>query len=182
MSHPSSINVWLIFSFHVRVEVFTAVTMKNAVFWDVVPCRSCVNRHFGGVYYLHLQGRKICEQQGTSISRWLQTEWPVEMTQLYKNKKGGRVGHMGNQERGGEGSVEMSQQVAGKSQIRTGWGVGGQARLPCRHWPNSLRAKMPSMHWPGVMFWRFLERADERLPWFSETKFPPPCSYYWDGA
>jgi hypothetical protein len=26
----------------VRFEVFTAVTMKNAVFWDVAPCRSCV--------------------------------------------------------------------------------------------------------------------------------------------
>jgi hypothetical protein len=28
----------------VRAEIFTAVTMKNAVFWDVAPCRSCVNR------------------------------------------------------------------------------------------------------------------------------------------
>jgi hypothetical protein len=25
----------------VRFEVFTAVTMKNAVFWDVTPCGSC---------------------------------------------------------------------------------------------------------------------------------------------
>jgi hypothetical protein len=31
----------------VRFEVFTAVTMKNAVFWDVTPSRSCVNRRFG---------------------------------------------------------------------------------------------------------------------------------------
>jgi hypothetical protein len=30
----------------VRFEVFTAVTMKSAVFWDVAPCRSCVNRRF----------------------------------------------------------------------------------------------------------------------------------------
>jgi hypothetical protein len=30
----------------VRFEVFTAVTMKNAVFWDVTPCRPCVNRRF----------------------------------------------------------------------------------------------------------------------------------------
>jgi hypothetical protein len=22
--------------------------MKNTVFWNVAPCRSCVNRHFGG--------------------------------------------------------------------------------------------------------------------------------------
>jgi hypothetical protein len=28
--------------------------MKNAVFWDVAPCRSCVNRRFGGTYRLHV--------------------------------------------------------------------------------------------------------------------------------
>lgn len=33
---------------HVRFEVFTELTMKNAVFWYVVPCRFCVNRRFGG--------------------------------------------------------------------------------------------------------------------------------------
>jgi hypothetical protein len=32
----------------VRFEVFTAVTMKNVVFWDVMPCGSCKNRRFGG--------------------------------------------------------------------------------------------------------------------------------------
>jgi hypothetical protein len=52
----------------VRFEVFTEVTMKNAVFWDVAPCRSCVNRRFGGTYRLHLQGRKI-RDRGTSLSR-----------------------------------------------------------------------------------------------------------------
>jgi hypothetical protein len=31
----------------VRFEVFTAVTMKNAVFLDVTPCGSCKNRRFG---------------------------------------------------------------------------------------------------------------------------------------
>jgi hypothetical protein len=71
----------------VRFEIFTAVTMKNAVFWDVAPCISCVNRRLGGTYRLHLQGRKIVER-GTSVSRWLQTEPAVENTQLYKNRKG----------------------------------------------------------------------------------------------
>jgi hypothetical protein len=52
----------------VRFEVFTAVTMKNAVFWDVAPCRSCVNRRFGGTYRLHLQGR-IIRGRGTNVSR-----------------------------------------------------------------------------------------------------------------
>jgi hypothetical protein len=32
----------------VRFEVFTAVTMKNDVLWDVTPCGSCKNRRFGG--------------------------------------------------------------------------------------------------------------------------------------
>jgi hypothetical protein len=45
--------------------------MKNAVFWDMAPCSSCVNWRFGGTYRLHLQGRKISEQ-GASVSRWFQ--------------------------------------------------------------------------------------------------------------
>jgi hypothetical protein len=36
--------------------------MKNAVFWDVALCRSCVNRCFGG----------------TGVNKWLQTEPPVD--------------------------------------------------------------------------------------------------------
>jgi cytidine deaminase len=31
-----------------KIEVFTAVTMKNGVFWDVTPCGSCKNRRFEG--------------------------------------------------------------------------------------------------------------------------------------
>jgi hypothetical protein len=33
---------------YVRFEVFTAVTMKNVVFWDVTQCGYCKNRRFGG--------------------------------------------------------------------------------------------------------------------------------------
>jgi hypothetical protein len=35
-------------SYCARFEVFTAVTMKNGVFWDVTPCGSCENRRFEG--------------------------------------------------------------------------------------------------------------------------------------
>jgi hypothetical protein len=28
-----------------------AVTMKNAIFWDVTPCGSCKNQHFGGTHH-----------------------------------------------------------------------------------------------------------------------------------
>jgi hypothetical protein len=52
---------------------YLSSNLKNAIFWDVAPCRSCVNRRFRGTYRLHLQGRKICEP-GTSVSRCLQTE------------------------------------------------------------------------------------------------------------
>jgi hypothetical protein len=41
---------------HVRFDVFTTVTMKNAIFWDVTPYGSCKNQHFGGTYCLHHQG------------------------------------------------------------------------------------------------------------------------------
>jgi hypothetical protein len=30
-------------------ETGTLIKLKNADFWDVVPCRYCVNRRFGGV-------------------------------------------------------------------------------------------------------------------------------------
>jgi hypothetical protein len=33
----------------VRFEVFTAVTMKNSIFLDVMQCGSCKNRRFGGL-------------------------------------------------------------------------------------------------------------------------------------
>jgi hypothetical protein len=41
---------------YLRFEIFMTVTMKDAVFWDVDPCRYFVNRRFGGMYRLHLQG------------------------------------------------------------------------------------------------------------------------------
>jgi hypothetical protein len=34
---------------YVRFEVFKAMIMKNVVFWDVAPCRSCLSRRFGGM-------------------------------------------------------------------------------------------------------------------------------------
>jgi hypothetical protein len=42
----------------VKLEFFTAVAMKNAVFWDVMSCDCCKNRRFGGKCRLHHQGDK----------------------------------------------------------------------------------------------------------------------------
>jgi hypothetical protein len=39
--------------------------MKNAVFWDVAPCRYCVNQRFGETYRLHLQDRKPVSDEPT---------------------------------------------------------------------------------------------------------------------
>jgi hypothetical protein len=60
--------------YYVGFEVFTAVTMKNTFFWNVLPCRSCVNRRFEGTYRFHLHSRKISEW-GTSSPIFLPWIW-----------------------------------------------------------------------------------------------------------
>jgi hypothetical protein len=49
--------------------------LKNALFWYVALCRSCVNGRFGGTYRLYLQGKKLGER-GTSSCRLLQPAHP----------------------------------------------------------------------------------------------------------
>jgi hypothetical protein len=56
----------------VSFELFTVVTMKNAVFWDVALCRYSVNRRFGGKYRLNLRGTKIRERR-INLSIYLQS-------------------------------------------------------------------------------------------------------------
>jgi hypothetical protein len=43
------------------------VTTKNAVFWDVMPCCFCKNRHFGGSYRLQHEMKRIREL-GTTLA------------------------------------------------------------------------------------------------------------------
>jgi hypothetical protein len=69
---------------YVRFEAFTAVTMKNVVFWDVALCRSSVNRRFGGTYRLHLQGRKICSSETSVNARSTQHHIPEDDILLVK--------------------------------------------------------------------------------------------------
>jgi hypothetical protein len=54
-----------------RFEVFTAVTMKTAVFWDVAPCGFCKNRRFGGSYRLPHQGGKNQRARNNVGSSWM---------------------------------------------------------------------------------------------------------------
>jgi hypothetical protein len=44
---------------YVIFEVFTALTVKNAVFWDVAPCRYCVIRRFGGTCHLEIRSQSF---------------------------------------------------------------------------------------------------------------------------
>jgi hypothetical protein len=44
---------------YVRFQVFTAVTMKNVIFWDVTPCGSCKNWCFRGMYCLDHHGNTV---------------------------------------------------------------------------------------------------------------------------
>jgi hypothetical protein len=50
-----------------RFEIFTAVTMKNGVFWDVTPCGSCKNRRFGEHSASFIRVTRICEL-GTTLA------------------------------------------------------------------------------------------------------------------
>jgi hypothetical protein len=41
----------------VRLEIFTAVTMKNAVLLDVTPCGSCKSWRYGWTYRIYHQAK-----------------------------------------------------------------------------------------------------------------------------
>jgi hypothetical protein len=46
--------------------------MQSSVFWDVTPCSLVeVYRHFGVTYRLHLQGRRVSQATGMTLSSCL---------------------------------------------------------------------------------------------------------------
>jgi hypothetical protein len=48
-------------------EVLTVVVMKSFVFWDIMQCSPLkVNRGFGGICRLHLEGRRISRLRNQS--------------------------------------------------------------------------------------------------------------------
>jgi hypothetical protein len=55
------INTVLKLSSVAEFEVVIAMTMKNAIFWDVVPCRLAVHQCFGETYCLHLQDKGVSQ-------------------------------------------------------------------------------------------------------------------------
>jgi hypothetical protein len=42
-----------------KYQVFTAVTVKDAVSWDMTPCGSCKNRRFGRMYRTIIRVKRI---------------------------------------------------------------------------------------------------------------------------
>jgi hypothetical protein len=56
--HCHQFWMYLLNYYYVRFEVFTVVTMKYGVLWDVTPCGSCKSRCFGGTWSLFHQGNK----------------------------------------------------------------------------------------------------------------------------
>jgi hypothetical protein len=50
----------------VEFKVLTAVTMKNVVFWDVVLCGSCKNRHFGVTSTFRVENTRVRDCQSIS--------------------------------------------------------------------------------------------------------------------
>jgi hypothetical protein len=52
--------LFLPFNVNVGIEVLIVVAMKSYVLWDITPdITDKVNRRFGGIYCLHLQGEII---------------------------------------------------------------------------------------------------------------------------
>jgi hypothetical protein len=98
------------------------------------------------------------------LNRWLLTKPPVENTQLYKNRRGGRVAHGKSIERRGERSVELCQQVAGQSRYTIVSG-GKRQGYWARSDPIALGLSCQAYIDPHILVaLRFLEGADERLP------------------
>jgi hypothetical protein len=107
-SQTASTHQSITFIHNVRFEVFTAVTMKIAVFWDVAPWRFCVKRRFGGTYRLHLQGRKI-RARGSSVSRWMQSAATCSRWFLAVDSSGCQLEVRGEELRKAVGESEMEE-------------------------------------------------------------------------
>jgi hypothetical protein len=52
-----------------HIGEYWILTMKNAVYWDVVPCTSCVS-------WRSIFGGRKTRERGTSVSKWLQISLP----------------------------------------------------------------------------------------------------------
>jgi hypothetical protein len=84
-------NKFVVANFSVQgFLVLTVVVMKSAIFWDTTPYSSfSVNRLFGGIYRLHLQGPKINLSKKPA---WKQAESTERTTRRYIPEDGTLLG------------------------------------------------------------------------------------------
>jgi hypothetical protein len=60
-----------------KVGIEQTTYWKNfAIYWDIAPCSTYVNRRFGGKYHLYLHGRKSAEQETSVSYRTIQSYAP----------------------------------------------------------------------------------------------------------
>jgi hypothetical protein len=52
-------------------ELEISVTLRGTVFWDMTPCGSYKNRHFGGTHHFHHQGGKNRRARNVSSNQQL---------------------------------------------------------------------------------------------------------------
>jgi hypothetical protein len=103
-------------------------TIKNAVFWDVAPCRSCVNRRIGRTYRLHLQGRKSASDEPA---------WASGHAAAHDKRKGRGPG-------GGGGKKKKNAMWKVKSALRT-FNIPSQTRVSDLNPVHS--ALISLLHW-----------------------------------
>lgn len=60
--------------YEIKYEVLTLISLKTVVFWDMKQCSPVeVGRCFGGIYCLHLRGRKVMYASNHQVNRTMHT-------------------------------------------------------------------------------------------------------------
>jgi hypothetical protein len=71
---------------HTGFELFTAVVMKSPIFWDISACSPFkVDRRFGGIFRLHLEGRRKSKERNQHKAGGKQSN-PLVESPVYTGK------------------------------------------------------------------------------------------------
>jgi hypothetical protein len=145
----------------VGFEVFTAVTMKNAVFWDVAPCGFIINRRFEGTCRLHLQDRRnnASEEKCYTVANRLNYSSEALIALIITLEVVGRL-------------LECQPTISG---VRSGFKILLTAGRHC-----SLAAGAPDAI--RRLLWRLPEGALWEVSMTCRDRNQHLCSYCWDGA
>jgi hypothetical protein len=61
---------WVLHRYSENIACMSKLLITKAVFWDVAPCRYCVNHRIRGTYRLHLQGRRKNKISASGEPAW----------------------------------------------------------------------------------------------------------------